>query len=99
MDKLLLEWINEYKDKLLIRGIVTDEIFSTGEDVEEPCTRIDQSTDLCIGRICAWRNGTIDFEVLDIEKESGLMIAHYEEQKEIQCFVEPYIKIILKEGE
>lgn len=97
MDQLLLKWINEYKDMLLTKGIVTDEIFSTGEDVDEPCVRIDQSTDLCIGRICAWRNGMMDLEVLDIERENRLMMAHYEEQKEIQCFVEPYIKIILKE--
>ena len=29
MDKLLLQWISEWKDKLLAKGIVTDEIFST----------------------------------------------------------------------
>lgn len=96
MDKELLQWINECKDKLLAKGIVTDKIFSTGANVDGPCTRIDQSTEVCIGRICAWENGTIDFEVLDIESEKQLMMAHYEEQKNIQYLVEPYIKIMFK---
>lgn len=64
--------------------------------MDEPCARIDQSTEVCIGRICAWRNGAIDLEVLDIETEKQLMIAHYEEQNIIQNLVEPYIKVMLK---
>lgn len=95
MDKLLLQWIKEEQDKLLAKGIFT-EIFNTGENVDNPCTRIDQSTEVCMGRICAWRDGTIDLEVIDIETEKQLMIAHYEEQKEIQSFTEPYIKVMLK---
>ena len=96
MDKLLLQWISEWKDKLFAKGIVTDEIFSTENEVDEPCVRIDQSTEVCIGRICAWKNGTIDLEVLDIESEKQLMMAHYEEQKNIQYLIEPYLKVILK---
>lgn len=96
MDKVLLNWIKEYQDSLMKKGITTDEIFNTGDSVNEPCTRIDQSTEICIGRICAWRNGIIDLEVLDIETEKQLMMAHYEEQKEVQYLVEPYIKVMLK---
>ena len=38
----------------------------------------------------------IDFEILDINSESQLMYAHYEEQETIQYLIEPYIKIMTK---
>lgn len=96
MNEKLEKWINENKYRLEGEGIVTEEVVVTGEDIEEPCTRIDQSTDKCIGRICAWKNGVIDLEVLDVQSEKRLMIAHYEEQQEVECFIQPYIKVMLK---
>lgn len=96
MHKLLEKWINENRNKLVEGGIITDEIVVTSEEIEKPCIRVDQSTDKCIGRICAWSDGTIDLEVLDIQTEKRLMIAHYEEQNEIECFIQPYIKVMLK---
>lgn len=96
MNEKLLCWINKEKDKLLKKGIVTDEIVIIGDDSDEPCVRVDQSTKECLGRICIWKNGMIDLEVLDIKTEKQLMIAHYEEQIEIQCFIELYMKVMLK---
>lgn len=96
INKLLLQWIDEYQQLLSEKGIITDEIYSIEKDINATCTRIDQHTKTCIGRICAWENGMIDFEILDINSESQLMYAHYEEQETIQYLIEPYIKIMTK---
>ncbi|QEH70631.1 hypothetical protein QTL86_22690 [Cellulosilyticum sp. ST5] len=96
MHKILEKWIEKNRYKLEEIGITTDEIITTSEEVELPCIRVDQSTDKCIGRICVWKDGTIDLEVLDIQTERRLMFAHYEEQHEVECFIQPYIKVILK---
>lgn len=48
-----------------------------------------------MSRICAWEDEVIDFEVLDIKSEETLMLAHYEEQKQIEPLIAPYIRAML----
>ena len=74
MHKILEKWIEKNRYKLEEIGITTDEIITTSEEVELPCIRVDQSTDKCIGRICVWKDGTIDLEVLDIQTERRFSI-------------------------
>lgn len=39
----LVCWIYGEKNRLLEKGIVTDEIVSIGDTLDEPCARVDQS--------------------------------------------------------
>lgn len=78
MHKRFLNCIQNKKDSLELKGITTENINVTDDNIPNPSVTVDPFLQLCIGRGSVWENGLMDVEVLHFETEEILLYAHYE---------------------
>lgn len=64
------KWIEDNKKNLYEKNIVVKNIVTSGEKSNDPSTRADFFSAKYLGCVTVWKSGSIDIEVLDIEKIS-----------------------------
>jgi hypothetical protein len=97
MCKEFVKWANNNIDELMKKGINTDKIYITEENILSKGAYVDHSTCTCIGRISISESGYIDMEIIQIETEITIMIAHYEQQNEVTTdLINTYTRIMLQ---
>lgn len=78
MHKKFFEWIKNVESDLEAKGITTENVNMTGDNVPNPSITVDNFSQVCIGRISVWETGEMDVEILHFETEERLMYEHYE---------------------
>lgn len=78
MHKKFFKWIKNVENDLVVKGITTENINVTDDNVPNPSITVDNFSQVCIGRISVWETGEMDVEVLHFETEERLMYEHYE---------------------
>lgn len=101
MHRRFLEWIKEIRDGLEEKGIMTDHINVTSNDVPNPSTIVDHSTQYCMGRVSVWETGQMDVEVLHIDTEKTLLYEHYnlEKKNEFSKALRKYFGVLCSKNE
>lgn len=96
MHKILIEWLNENKLKLLEMGIETENVRVSPDNSIDQAVTVEQLSKTCIGQVSIWRSGLIDIEILDIETERRLLYEHYEltQVPDFNKLFKKYIKIM-----
>lgn len=90
MIEKMITWANNSRNNLDTLGIKTIKIFSNNFGAY-----IDHETKNCIGRISCNNEGHFDIEIIEIESEVKLMLAHYAFQKEFfEDMIDSYIRIL-----
>ena len=72
MDLKFKKWVENNKNSLLKQNIVVEEVVNAGRKSNNPSTRADFISDRYLGRVTVWKSGSIDLEILDIEKISSV---------------------------
>jgi len=93
MINYLAEWAEKNKVHFKQLGITTDKIF-VSQNEEYAGGYVDHSTDKYVGRISLSGENFIDIEIIDIESEVKIMVAHYNNPDNLEVIAQPYIHIL-----
>lgn len=97
MNKKLIIWQTENKDRLLNMGIVTENIRESPENILHKGVTVEHASSKCLGQVSAWESGLLDIEIIDIETEDRLLLEHYELKDDIDFnnILQKYIEIMI----
>lgn len=97
MDIKFKQWAEDKAKVLLTKGIRTDNIINSGQESNNPSTRADHMTDICLGRITVWKSGDMIIEVLDVETCDTIMFESFElqEDDDFSNYLTEYFKTLV----
>lgn len=64
------KWLDNNRVFLYKKNIKVENVVTAGEQSNDPSTRADFLSNKYLGCVTVWRSGSVDLEILDIEKIS-----------------------------
>ena len=92
------EWLEKNKENLCKKNIKVENVVNSGEQSNDPSTRADFFSNKYLGCVTVWRSGSIDIEILDIEKISTVFFDNrkIDINTDLDSFLEDFFDKLLR---